>query len=259
MTISLKKIIYILSISIAIPVTAQTVFPIRVMTYNLRFGELASLESLAAYIRKINPDIVALQEVDCKTNRQLAPQQNGKDFITTLAFYTGLFGIYGKTIDFSDGYYGIGILSKYPIIAYDRVMLPNPEPRSEDRALLISTLDLPNNRKLIFACTHLDLTSDKRAVEMSTIKEYFQKNDSIHILAGDFNTSPSMGEVVKYLTNWKDALPVDFTFPTKNPQEKIDYILYDNFQKVKVVDAFVDKTSKLSDHLPGIANFEISF
>ena len=229
------------------------------MTYNLRFGELASLDSLATYIRKINPDVVALQEVDCKTNRELAPHQNGKDFISTLAFYTGFFGIYGKTIEFSNGYYGIGILSKYPIIASERVMLPNPEPRGEDRALLISSIDLPNSRQLIFACTHLDLTADKRAVEMTAIKEHLQHKKGIHILAGDFNTSPLQGEVVKYLGNWKDALPLDYTFPANNPQEKIDYILYDNPQKVKVVDAYVDQSSKLSDHLPGIANFEITF
>jgi len=255
----MKKFIFLFLFAISLSVTAQTALHFRVMTYNLRFGELASLESLAAYIRKINPDIVALQEVDSKTNRELAPLQNGKDFISTLAFYTGLFGIYGKTIEFSNGYYGIGILSKYPIITSERVMLPNPEPRSEDRALLISTIDLPDNRQLIFACTHLDLTADKRAIEMYAIKKKLQNKKGIHILAGDFNTTPLKGEVAKYLPNWKDALPLDFTFPAKDPEEKIDYILYDNPQKVKVVDAFVDQSSKLSDHLPCIVNFEITF
>lgn len=254
----MKKSIFLFIFAISLSVSAQTVLPFRVMTYNLRFGELASLESLAAYIRKINPDVVALQEVDCKTNRELAPLQNGKDFISTLAFYTGLFGIYGKTIEFRNGYYGIGILSKYPIIASERVMLPNPEPRGEDRAILISPINLPDNRQLIFACAHLDLTADKRAVEMCAIKKNLQNKKGIHILAGDFNTSPLEGEVGKYLPNWKDALPLDFTFPTQNPEEKIDYILYDNPQKVKVVDAFVDQESKLSDHLPSIANFEIT-
>ena len=255
----MKKFIFLFLFAISLSVTAQTALHFRVMTYNLRFGELASLESLAAYIRKINPDIVALQEVDSKTNRELAPLQNGKDFISTLAFYTGLFGIYGKTIEFSNGYYGIGILSKYPIIASERVMLPNPDPRGEDRALLISTIDLPDNRQLIFACTHLDLTADKRKVEMTAIKDHFKNKKGIYILAGDFNTTPLEGEVAKYLPNWKDALPLEFTFPAKNPEEKIDYILYDNPQKVKVVDAFVDRSSKLSDHLPGIANFKITF
>lgn len=255
----MKKAIYLLFFISTLTVSAQTVFPLRVMTYNLRFGELASLESLAAYIRKINPEVVALQEVDCKTNRELAPHQNGKDFISTLAFYTGLFGIYGKTIEFSNGYYGIGILSKYPIIAYECIMLPNPEPQGEDRALLLSTLDLSDNRQLIFACTHLDLTANKRAVEMTAINEHLQNKKGIRILAGDFNTTPLEGEVAKFLNNWEDALPLVFTFPAKNPTEKIDYILFDAPQKIKVINAVVDHTSKLSDHLPCFADFEITF
>ena len=42
---------------------------LRVMTYNLRFGELASLEDIAAHIRSFKPDFVALEEVDDYTAR----------------------------------------------------------------------------------------------------------------------------------------------------------------------------------------------
>ena len=66
---------------------------LRVMTYNLRFGELASLEDIAAHIRSFKPDFVALEEVDVKTYRERAPKQNGKDFISTLAYHTGMFGL----------------------------------------------------------------------------------------------------------------------------------------------------------------------
>ena len=40
---------------------------LRVMTYNLRLGELASLEELAAHISSFKPDVVCLQEVDILT------------------------------------------------------------------------------------------------------------------------------------------------------------------------------------------------
>ena len=46
---------------------AQDTLRVRVMTYNLRFGELASLEELAHHIKSFKPDFVALQEVDSKT------------------------------------------------------------------------------------------------------------------------------------------------------------------------------------------------
>ena len=43
------------------------------MTYNLRFGEKASLEELAEAIRaQRHADLVALQEIDCRTRRPRA-------------------------------------------------------------------------------------------------------------------------------------------------------------------------------------------
>ena len=103
---------------------AQDTLRVRVMTYNLRFGELASLEELAHHIKSFKPDLVALQEVDSKTDRKRTPHQKGKDFISELAYHTGMFGLYGKTIDYSTGYYGIGMLSKYPYISVQKIMLP---------------------------------------------------------------------------------------------------------------------------------------
>ena len=114
---------------------------LRTMTYNLRFGERASLEDIAAHIRAFNPDFVALEEVDCKTFRQRAPQQNGRDFIAALAYHTGMFGLYGKTINYAKGYYGIGILSRYPYISVNKTMLPNPSGK-EPRALLEGLFDV---------------------------------------------------------------------------------------------------------------------
>ena len=71
---------------------AQDTLRVRVMTYNLRFGELASLEELAHHIKSFKPDFVALQEVDSKTDRKRTPHQKGKDFISELAYHTGMFG-----------------------------------------------------------------------------------------------------------------------------------------------------------------------
>ena len=54
---------------------------LKLMTYNLRFGELASMEQIAGYISSQLPDIVALQECDWATNRTRAPHQNGVKFV----------------------------------------------------------------------------------------------------------------------------------------------------------------------------------
>ena len=88
---------------------------IKVMSYNLRYGELASLEEIAEYIKIIDPDIVALQECDMNTFREDAVHQNNKDFVKELSESTGMYGVFGKTIKFKGGLYGLGILSKFPI------------------------------------------------------------------------------------------------------------------------------------------------
>ena len=52
-------------------VYAQDTLRIKVMTYNIRFGELASLEELASHIKSFNPDFVALQEIKPIEEREL--------------------------------------------------------------------------------------------------------------------------------------------------------------------------------------------
>ena len=97
---------------------------LKAITYNLRFGELASLEELAARIASEKPDMVALQEVDCHTRREGIPHQHGKDFATELGFRTGMFPLYGKTIAFAGGWYGIGLLTARPYLGVRKLMLP---------------------------------------------------------------------------------------------------------------------------------------
>ena len=78
---------------------AQDTLRVRVMTYNLRFGELASLEELAHHIKSFKPDFVALQEVDSKTDRKRTPHQKGKD--ERRAMLEGLFEMGNDTIVFT--------------------------------------------------------------------------------------------------------------------------------------------------------------
>ncbi|MDE6271083.1 MAG: endonuclease/exonuclease/phosphatase family protein, partial [Muribaculaceae bacterium] len=64
-------------LGIILGVTAMAAFAagkereMTIMTYNLRFGELASMERLAQEINAANPDFVALQEVAVNTMREM--------------------------------------------------------------------------------------------------------------------------------------------------------------------------------------------
>ena len=98
---------------------------LRVMTYNLRFGELADMDRLAREIKAAEPDFVAIQEVDVNTNRDLARHNNGLNYVSELAQRTGMFGHYARTLNFGrKGYYGIGILSRHPAVRVEKLELP---------------------------------------------------------------------------------------------------------------------------------------
>lgn len=223
---------------------------LNVLCYNLRFGELASLEQLAEFINSQNPDVVALQEVDVKTYREDAPHQNGKDFITELGFRTGMLTAYAKTIPHAGGYYGIGILSKYPLAQTKRVMLPMPEGAKEQRALLIADVELPNGKMVTVVSTHLDYTtSEVRQAQVKALNKALKKNRYPMIVAGDFNARPNSPEIKQGMADWKDVSSSDFTIPSTNPKSKIDYIFVYPANSWSVISA-ATPTITLSDHLP---------
>lgn len=245
-----RSLFFSLAIAFCAALWGQTT-ELNIMTFNLRFGELASLEQMADYISSQQPDIVALQECDWKTTRERAPQQAGKAFINELAYHTGMFGIYGKAIDYRGGYYGVGILSKYPVIKSERVFLPNPNPRNEQRVLLIAEIELPNKSVLTFISTHLEVSSQfARQAQINFINERIKEIKTPIILAGDLNAIPTSEEIKNGFSHWFNATDTAYTFSTLNPKSKIDYIYGYPKDIFSLVRTAVDTNCKLSDHFP---------
>lgn len=223
---------------------------IKVMTYNLRYGEMATMEEISGYIASEKPDIVALQECDWNTHRPDAEHQNGVRFMNDLAQFTDMFALYGKCINFSGGYYGIGILSKYPIVKSERVLLPNLD-GVEQRALLVADVEMPDGTIVTFACTHLDYTSTKlRFKQLRYIHSYLKKSRNRVILAGDFNTEPDSREIRWISKRWESLSNDEYTFSSETPEIKIDYI-YGIPQRGMVLESTItDGEVVLSDHRP---------
>ncbi|MDO9633677.1 MAG: endonuclease/exonuclease/phosphatase family protein [Paludibacter sp.] len=229
---------------------AQTT-ELNVMAFNLRFGEHASLEQMAEYISSQKPDLVALQECDWKTNRERAPQQAGKAFVNELAYHTAMFGIYGKAIDYRGGYYGVGILSKYPIIKSERLLLPNPNPRNEQRVMLIAEIELADKSIITFISTHLEVSSEiARKAQIAFINEKIKEIKTPIILAGDLNAIPTSEEIKTGFQNWFNATDTVYTYSTIEPKIKIDYIYGYPKELFSLVRTAVDTDCKLSDHFP---------
>ncbi|MDR1173148.1 MAG: endonuclease/exonuclease/phosphatase family protein [Bacteroidales bacterium] len=230
---------------------------IKVLCYNLRFGELASLEELAAFIREQNPDVVALQEVDCRTYRDRTPKQHGKDFITELGFHTGMLTAYGKTIPYAGGYYGIGILSKYPLASVERVYLPKTENGKEQRAVLVADVEYSEGQYFTFASTHLDYTNtEERRVQVKKLNEVLLAKPYPVIVAGDFNARPDAVEILEGMNVWKIVCKMAPTVPADAPRSQIDYIFCYPKDKWTGVEATAHQV-QLSDHLPISAVVEL--
>lgn len=86
---------------------------LRVMTFNTQqsnddFGE-KSVEAQLALIRKVSPDVLAMQETD-STRISL----NNNDYVRYFAEKLGYYSYYGPTT--VTGTYGTAILSKYPLL-----------------------------------------------------------------------------------------------------------------------------------------------
>ncbi|MEA4936346.1 MAG: endonuclease/exonuclease/phosphatase family protein [Paludibacter sp.] len=249
--INLKISLLFLLITFSSVLFAQSQKELKVMTFNLRFGELSSLEQMAEYIKGQQPDLVALQECDWKTIRQRAPKQAGKAFVNELAYHTGLFGLYGKAIDYGTGYYGVGILSKYPIIKSERIFLPNPAPQKEQRVMLIAEIEMPDKSVLTFISTHLEVSSAKtREEQIKFINEKIRSIKTPILLAGDFNAIPTSEEISKGFPGWFNATDTSYTYSSTKPEIKIDYIFGYPKKYFSLISTKVDTSCQLSDHFP---------
>ena len=228
-----------------------------VMTYNLRFGELATMKQIGQYIASEGPDLVALQECDWDTRRTRAPHQHGVKFVNELAYWSGMFGLYGKSINYAGGYYGIGLLSRYPILRSERVLLPN-DGKTEQRSMLIADIELPSGRVLTFVCTHLEVkTSKMRQEQVRFINKYLKGVRNQILLCGDMNAEPSSEEMMMLAKDWANLTDTQLTYSTMKPQTKIDYIWSRPASKVGLLSTRVCTDVKLSDHFPVISKIEI--
>ena len=252
----MKKVLFLFIVLLTLNVNAQDTLKLRVMTYNLRFGELATIDQLAEQIKALNPDFVALEEVDVNTHRSLAPHQNGKNMLSELAGKTNLFGLYGKTIPFSNGYYGIGILSRYPCISVNKFALPNPQ-GEEPRVLLEGLFEVGKTDTVFFAATHLDVKDERtRELQAGYITDHFKDSPFPVIIGGDFNATPD-SKVIKdiMVRNWSDVTDSSLTFPAREPKVKIDYLFARPRNRWKLVSTHA-VLSLLSDHLPVVTELE---
>ena len=111
---------------------------LRFASYNILHGKCADkdMSGIAKNITENEIDIVGIQEIDRGTLRS-----EGRDVLKALSEATGYkHYIFFKTISFDGGDYGIGVLSRYPIIADAELILDSEG--GESRALGYAQIDV---------------------------------------------------------------------------------------------------------------------
>jgi endonuclease/exonuclease/phosphatase family metal-dependent hydrolase len=243
-------------------VLCQDNVELKIISYNIRHASPPShpdqinVDTVAGVIRKYKPDLVALQEVDVHTKR------SGKDLdeAKEIAKRTGMKAYFAKAINYSEGAYGVTILSKYPMDSFSVYALPSANEKAERRALAVGFFHI-KKQYFIFACTHLDAEADdaSRIMQIKFIDSVLGLQRVPVVLAGDFNSEVG-SPVIQYLDQnfLRTCLKgCDFTFPSDKPVKTIDYIALHKSNSWQVVQHRVLPESFPSDHLSILADVKI--
>lgn len=235
---------------------------LKVMTYNIHHCNPPSekvkidVEAIARVINQEKPDLVALQEVDNHTERS----GKGLNQARELARLTGMKSFFVKALDYQGGEYGVAVLSRLPIVDSVGYLLPRkPELGGEDRAVAAITVQLPKNKKVIFASTHLDLKEGNRLSQSEGIVRHFKDAGLPMILAGDFNAMPGSATINYFDQHFtrtckQNCLP---TIPVETPNRAIDFIMFNPANGFRALSTRVISEKYASDHLPVVAELAI--
>ena len=233
---------------------------IRVLSYNILHGATTNLDGdldvVAGVINEIDPDLVALQEMDFRTNRA-----QKRDISTELAMKTQMSSIFTKAVDFDGGEYGQSIFYRGTFLETGKTDLPGA-PDKEPRIAVTAKLVLESNDTIRFIGTHLDhiANSPDRPAQARKINSLLQNDKIPTILAGDLNDIPGSETINIFEEQWTstyDKAAPAFTFPSHAPDRKIDYIMYSPENRWKVIEKKVICDALASDHCAYLVVLEL--
>ena len=216
-------------------------------------------------LKKYKPDIIFLQEIDLYTKRAYYKNQ-----LYTLSKYTGLnYRAMGTNIKYRSGFYGDGILSKFPIEYSANYLSPLKNPSHEQRGILCNKVTFGNTKINIFSI-HMSTFEDERiltAKELLRITSKINKGETL-IIGGDFNVGITKAGIHKYnfksqekyeeyeilKTRFKHIENTEATWHSLEGSGCIDTFFYS--KNLQLIKQYAIKTD-ISDHYPIYAEFLI--
>jgi endonuclease/exonuclease/phosphatase family metal-dependent hydrolase len=231
---------------------------VRVLTWNIHRGigrdGRYDLGPVVELVRRHDPDIVALQEIDSRgrvDDGQAAP----------LAFLTQSLGSHvaeARTIVAPDGHYGHALISRWPLAP---PILHDLSVRRREPRFAIETTAATGSGPIHLAAVHLGLRIGERRWQAAKLAEIAAGAGETSVMLGDFNDWP-------WFWPWRDmvrralaaALPARTfhrTYPARRPLLMLDRI-YCRPPSALLRSWTDPAASRLSDHLPVIAEIRVA-
>jgi endonuclease/exonuclease/phosphatase family metal-dependent hydrolase len=222
---------------------------IRILSYKIKHGqgmdEDVQVERAARLVNELEPDLVALQEIDNGVRRP-----GGVDQAARLGEWTDMHAVFGEFMHYQGGQYGVALLSKFPFMETVNHRLP---PGAEPRSALAARVAIgASGVEIILAGIHRYRTAGERYAQAVRRVEILEQESPAVILTGAFNSTPG-SDVIRLLgeswtTTGKGA--DNLTFPSTDPRREIDCIMDRPRDRFEVLEQRVIDEPLVSDHRP---------
>ncbi len=255
---------------------------------------LNNLERSYQLIEGLNPQIIGFQEIDFLCNRtyfvnqldSLYEKLNYSSFAMAVNWDKNYvpFPYWPLKYHFGRMYSGQAVLSDFEILRNNRIVLPQPQSNPFyyndfylDRLAQITWLGLKQTNLLIINL-HLEAwDGSTREEQIDIVLDFYRKHASDFpvIIMGDFNCTPPFSSnafeentILKLIDEPGLSMCIDqhafknmesdyYTFSSKYPEQKIDYIFYNSGFLNCIESRVVKEAGQISDHLPVFARMTL--
>ena len=243
---------------------------LKVITFNCAHGKgmdgKVDIERQANILNVYKPDIIFLQEIDMYTKRTEERNQirefSRKVYLPYCSMETN--------ITLEEGYYGDGIISRFPISFSTNYLMPLTDLNHEQRGILCNRIALGTAKINLFT-VHLSTYEDERILAVKELVRIIKKieQDETIIIGGDFNVGVTRLGKGKYTFEAKEKYEeyeilkkylkkidnVEDTWFSKLGNGCIDTIFYSNNIKIRTFKPI--DVNDTSDHNAIYAEFDI--
>lgn len=258
------------------------------MTNNLPIAKTQSLfddnlSKVKATFKQLDVDIITFQEIDYRSarsydvNQQLEIAKLGYPYVAQAVNWDLRylpFPEWPVSMHFGRIYSGQSVLSKYPIVSQERIVLDRVADASFFRDVfyierLAQVIKIEVDQKTIVVINvHLEaFDRPTRTEQTKYIVNLYNsyKDDFPTLLVGDFNSDPKFKDAsISAILNIPNIGNAVFTannypntFDSAKPNKRLDYIFYNKNFIEEINSRVVNEMGKASDHLPVLMKFRL--